>query len=146
MKLLNWLHFPNSAAVLDLLLKVTLLLVVATWLDFVLRRRSPAIRHWLWFAALSSTLALPIFARFLPRWHALPQQLAVATAHEIPMAFPKPPAPARAAVAPVQRAAVDVKSRRSLPATSADPVVVERSATQVNSARQFREAARTGSD
>lgn len=50
-------------------LKATLLFGAAWVIGFTLRKRSAALRHQVWLAALVASLVLPIIAPILPAWH-----------------------------------------------------------------------------
>src|SRR3954469_19311509 len=53
----------------DLTLKSTLVLALAWFAAFALRRRSAAARHIVWTAASAALLALPLLALSLPSWN-----------------------------------------------------------------------------
>ena len=89
--------------VLSVLLKVTLLLALASLTSVLLRNRSAALRHFVWLLALTASLALPLLA-------AAPQPIAVTT--------PYWPAPASEASGP------SVESGSSVTTVSAGPVTV----------------------
>lgn len=57
-----------SAALLDVALKATLILLVAAVLALVLRRTSAALRSLLWSATFGALLALPLLLATLPAW------------------------------------------------------------------------------
>jgi TonB family protein len=48
--------------------KATILFVCAWIMEFVLRRGSSALRHYVWMAAILGSLALPLFVLVLPAW------------------------------------------------------------------------------
>src|SRR5712692_8111991 len=53
----------------DLTLKSTVVLLIASLAAFALRRRSAAARHIVWTASSAALLALPLLALLLPAWH-----------------------------------------------------------------------------
>jgi hypothetical protein len=61
-----------SNPVLDILIKATLLIVLALAVRIVWRRAAAATRHLIWALALGGILALPIIQRIGPAWHVLP--------------------------------------------------------------------------
>ena len=61
-----------SNPVLDILIKATLLIVLALAVRIVWRRAAAATRHLIWALALGGILALPIVQRIGPAWHVLP--------------------------------------------------------------------------
>ena len=64
---------------IDMLIKATILLAVASLAAHVLRRRSAALRHWLWALAIVGLVALPVLAATIPfRLPILPTSQAVA--------------------------------------------------------------------
>jgi beta-lactamase regulating signal transducer with metallopeptidase domain/5-hydroxyisourate hydrolase-like protein (transthyretin family) len=52
--------------------KATALLAAAAAIGWVLRRRSSAVRHWVWLLALLGTVVLPLLSVLLPGWRVLP--------------------------------------------------------------------------
>jgi beta-lactamase regulating signal transducer with metallopeptidase domain len=58
--------------VLDILIKATLLLVLALVVRIVRRRAAAATRHLIWALALGGILVLPIAERIGPAWHVVP--------------------------------------------------------------------------
>src|SRR5262245_15620379 len=61
-----------SNPVLDILIKATLLIVLALLVRVVWNRAAAATRHLLWALALGGILVLPIVERIGPAWHILP--------------------------------------------------------------------------
>jgi beta-lactamase regulating signal transducer with metallopeptidase domain len=61
-----------SNPVLDILIKATLLIVLALAVRMVWRRAAAATRHFIWALALGGILVLPIAERIGPAWHVLP--------------------------------------------------------------------------
>ena len=61
-----------SNPVLDILIKATLLIVLALVIRIVWRRAAAASRHLIWALSLGGILALPIVQRIGPAWHVLP--------------------------------------------------------------------------
>ena len=59
---------PTLLFWLALFLKATLVLSLAAALAALLRRRSAALRHWVWALSLVSLLILPLLALMLPSW------------------------------------------------------------------------------
>lgn len=68
-----------SAFLIENSLKAALFFAAAWGLAFVLRRRSAALRHQVWLAALLASIALPFVAPVLPAWHS--RTLTVAVEH-----------------------------------------------------------------
>src|SRR5689334_23207507 len=60
---------PNSAIILDTIVKATLLLTLAWGAALLLKQRSAATRHLVRVFALAALLALPFSVRLLPAWH-----------------------------------------------------------------------------
>ena len=100
----------SAIAVLDVLLKVTLLLGAASLVSLALGRASAAVRHMVWSAALTSALLVPVLSLALPRW-----QVALVTvdAPAAPVAAAAGPAPEPA---PLRAAATRIDVERSTPA------------------------------
>jgi beta-lactamase regulating signal transducer with metallopeptidase domain len=67
-----------SNPVLDILIKATLLIVLALAVRIVWQRAAAATRHFIWALALGGILVLPIAERFGPTWHVLPVARAAA--------------------------------------------------------------------
>ncbi|HET7379428.1 MAG TPA: hypothetical protein VFJ24_05235, partial [Gaiellales bacterium] len=61
-----------SNPVLDILIKATLLIVLAFAVRIVWRRAAAATRHLIWALALGGILVLPLAERIGPAWHVLP--------------------------------------------------------------------------
>ena len=61
-----------SSLVWDLIWKSLLVLVTAQVVVVFCRRKSAAVRHAIWLAALGSLLALPVLSFLLPRWEIVP--------------------------------------------------------------------------
>src|SRR4051794_18887549 len=55
-------------AALPIVMKSTLLLLVAMVVVCFLRRHSAAARHLIWLTALLAVLTIPLFSFLLPRW------------------------------------------------------------------------------
>ena len=60
------------ASGLELALRGSLVLAVAWLLTTLLSRRSAAVRHVVWSAALVAVLVLPLAQQFVPMWRVLP--------------------------------------------------------------------------
>jgi len=89
---------PGAGWFVGLLVKVTLLLLVAAALSLALRRASAAARHMVWTAAIVSVLALPILAAVLP-WRVPVLTVAAPSPAVVPVA----PAPSPSAGEPAAR-------------------------------------------
>lgn len=68
------MSFPTNAGsaaifVLEISFKATFLFGAAWAAAFALRKRSAALRHELWLAAIVASLVLPVVATILPAWH-----------------------------------------------------------------------------
>lgn len=72
---LNSYAAQTLAVLVDSFAKGFILLALAWVAARVLRRASAATRHWLWFLAVASLLALPGFSLLLPRWQVMPRWL-----------------------------------------------------------------------
>ncbi|HKE90805.1 MAG TPA: M56 family metallopeptidase [Gemmatimonadales bacterium] len=94
-----------SNPVLDILIKATLLIVLALLVRVVWHRAAAATRHLLWALALGGILVLPIAERIGPAWHILP---VARTAMPLPAENAAPVAP---------NGAVDHSGRLVAPAT-----------------------------
>src|ERR1051326_2304661 len=89
---------PNSAIILDTIVKATLLLALAWGAALLLKQCSAATRHLVRVFALAALLALPFSVRLLPAWHVkgIPDFIgSTASTHVSP---PASAAPARSAV------------------------------------------------
>jgi HEAT repeat protein/beta-lactamase regulating signal transducer with metallopeptidase domain len=75
---------PGAVWFAGLLVKVTVVLLVAVTLALLLRRTSAAVRHMVWTAAILSVLALPVLAAVLP-WR-LPVITVAAPSPVVPVA------------------------------------------------------------
>jgi beta-lactamase regulating signal transducer with metallopeptidase domain len=78
----------NPQLAVELLAKITVVLVAVTLVSFLFRRWSAARRHALGVAALTSTLMLPLLVAWLPGWHI---GTAASTSHERPVLAPEEP-------------------------------------------------------
>ena len=61
----------NSGLLFDLLVlsfRVSMVLLVATGLVFLIRRGGPSLRHGIWVAAIVTVLLLPFFQNSIPAW------------------------------------------------------------------------------
>ena len=58
----------DMSSLVPAILKVTVFLVAAGLLSLALRRRTAAVRHLVWTAALAGALAIPFLSGVLPRW------------------------------------------------------------------------------
>ena len=63
---------PAGASLVELSIKATVILALATAIAYLLRRRAAAMRHLVWLSAFVLLLALPFLSAFLPQWRALP--------------------------------------------------------------------------
>ena len=59
----------GTAPAWGILLRVTVLLLVATLVALALRRSSAALRHLVWTLSLAGTLLIPLCYSALPAWH-----------------------------------------------------------------------------
>jgi beta-lactamase regulating signal transducer with metallopeptidase domain len=57
--------------------KATLLFAAAWAVAFALRKRSAAVRHQMWVAAVAASLVLPVVAPIVPAWHSHTLSVAV---------------------------------------------------------------------
>ena len=71
----------------DATIKTTIVLILATFLAFLLRRSSAALRHRIWALGLSSALVVPFLSIVAPQWQLqiLPSQPVPASNHEFSM-------------------------------------------------------------
>ncbi|MCH7726704.1 MAG: hypothetical protein IH991_09525 [Planctomycetes bacterium] len=60
------------ASLVELSIKATVILALATAIAYLLRRRAAAMRHLVWLSTFVLLLALPLLSAFLPQWRALP--------------------------------------------------------------------------
>jgi HEAT repeat protein/beta-lactamase regulating signal transducer with metallopeptidase domain len=97
----------GALAVLDVLVKVTLLLGAASLVSLALGRASAAVRHMVWSAALTSALLVPVLSFALPRWQI---NLVTVDAPATPVAAAAEPAPATPAPRRSTTPRVDVES------------------------------------
>lgn len=65
-RMIDWISFFGT----DILPRVTLLISVAVVASLLLRRRSAAVRHFVWVVALVCALALPMVRALSPGWSA----------------------------------------------------------------------------
>src|SRR5258707_10479210 len=98
-----------SNPVLDILIKATLVIVLALAVRIVWRRAAAATRHLIWALALGGILVLPIVERIGPAWHVLPILMPRALLQTSNAAVPAPRAydRSRTVVAPSGAAVVD---------------------------------------
>ena len=92
-------HAGGIAPALGVLLRVTVLLLVAPLVAFALRRSSAAMRHLVWTLSLLGALLIPLCTWVLPAWQwaVLPQRPPSTSPAPSPAAVPAPSTP----VAPV---------------------------------------------
>jgi beta-lactamase regulating signal transducer with metallopeptidase domain len=72
-----WEHLSSAAVqlvpvLLDTAIKGAAILLLAAMATLAMRRASAAARHWVWFLASSSLLALPSLSAMVPGWYVLP--------------------------------------------------------------------------
>ncbi len=114
----------------EILLRVTVLLLAAALVASVLRRSSAALRHLVWTLSLAGTLLIPLCAWLLPAWQwavlpqrqaaAMPAIAAVPLPANAPVADDRPPA--RRLHAKYSPRSIDATS--PLPAATADRAVI----------------------
>ena len=85
----------GTMAVLEILLRVTLLLAAAVLLVLGLRRTSASLRHLVWTLSLAGTLLIPLFSWAFPAWRLaiLPQPEAASLVSVMEQAADGPDAP-----------------------------------------------------
>ncbi len=119
----------SAIAVLDVLLKVTLLLGAASLVSLALGRASAAVRHMVWSAALTSALLVPVLSLALPRW-----QIALVTvdAPAAPVAPAAGPAPAEPAPLRSTARRIDVERSTAAVMTSSDAPAAPASSSRLS--------------
>jgi beta-lactamase regulating signal transducer with metallopeptidase domain len=120
---------PYLLALVDTVVKATILLAVAALLTTALRRRSAAARHLVWTCALLAALALPLLSFALPRW-----QMPIVTieATQTPAA-----SPVRADAAAAQQMATKMRSRLETVSRESDAAEVARASQPSSNAMSW---------
>ena len=109
------IHQARGLAFLaEMAIKGTFVLIAALAVSIALRRASAAARHFVWTAALSALLALPLLSLALPVWRVLPQSATIVTA-------PASPANDSAGVAVLPRRAPSNRASARLSPAEAAP-------------------------
>ena len=83
----------SIALLYDAALKATVILGVAFFITWALRRSSAATRYFIWTCALAAILAIPMLSAWMPRWGVrmpAPAALSIASRIVAPEAAPEP--------------------------------------------------------
>ncbi len=114
---INYAAQVGLPILIDASLKGALLLAIAGLVTTALRRRSAAIRHIIWSAALTGCLFLPVLSAILPTWHVpiRADWLAQRAKIKIEETLPPPGALAELPVSPDARASQGMDFRRTNP-------------------------------
>ena len=108
----------------DALIKVTLVLGIASAAALVLGRASAAMRHLVWTLALTSALVLPVLSVALPRW-----QLPIVLTTTPPAPTPRQPAADTDRPCPAMRGHLSLDGRLRHHILSAPAAVLRRRVT-----------------